>query len=116
MVLWTQIVLVVILLVVCIFLCVLLRQLRYTAIAIQQLAESAKADFRQVATDIHDFKNHTDKLLSATIKNAELPLGASDIISKVIHIADPFIKNKSITWLEILFTNLKFIKRLMRKS
>ena len=116
MILWTQIVLIVILLVVCIFLCALLHQLRYTAIAIQQLAESVKDDCRQVATDIHDFKNHTGELLSATIQNAKLPLGVSDILSKVIHIADPFIKDKSITWLEILFTNLKFIKQLMRKS
>ena len=116
MTLWFQSILVIMLALLCVFLILLLRQLQDTAAAVQRLAESAKDNLQQVANDIHDLGNRADRLLGLAADNLALPLNAKNRISRAIQTVDAFLTNKHLTWLGIIFTNIKFASRLIRKS
>ena len=116
MTLWFQSILVVALLLLCIFLFLLFRQIHRTAVAIQHLAESAKKDLQQVAFDIHSLSVRTDKLLDLATDNLELPSNVSSLLSKVIQIAHVFLDKKTPSWSELIFTNIKFVNKLIGKS
>jgi hypothetical protein len=113
---WFQYICAILLVLLCGFLILLLHQLRNTASAFQRLAESAKDDLRQVATDIHHLRCHFDKLLNLVTDNLELPSNTNSLISKFVQILDIFLNKKHITFLEIIFTSIKFASRFMRKA
>jgi len=116
MTLWFQSILAVVLALLCIFLFLLFRQLKYTAIAIRQLAESAKNDLRQVSDDIHSLRVHTDKLLDFAANNLDLPLNVNSLFHKITQTMHAFLDKKSFSWLEVILTNVKFINKFISKS
>lgn len=116
MTLWFQSVLVVVLVLLCMLLFLLFRQLQRTAVAIQQLAESARSDLRQVAADIHSLRIRMDKLLDLATDSLELPLSVNSLISQALQVMHTFLDKKHPSWLEVIFTNIKFMNKFISKS
>ena len=115
MTLWFQSILAIALVLLCVFLFLLLRQLQRTAVAVEDFAKSAKDDLKRFAEDIHNLRNRAEKLLDLAADNLELPLNIKGIISKSVQTMDMFLTPKNATWLELIFTNMKLIHRLIRK-
>ena len=116
MTLWFQSILAIALVLLCVFLFLLLRQLQRTAVAVEDFAKSAKDDLKRVAEDIHDLRNRAEKLLDLAADNLELPLNIKGIISKSVQTMDMFLTHKNATWLELIFTNMKLIYRLIHTT
>jgi hypothetical protein len=116
MTLWFQAILAVVLVLLCIFLFFLFKQLQRTAVAIQHLAESVKNDLQQVAADVHSLRVRADKLLDITTDNLELSFSVNSLISRTVRTMHAFLDKNNLSWLEVLFTNIKFINKFINRS
>lgn len=116
MALWLQVILAVVLVAVAGFLVPLLLQLRRTAAAVEQLAESARADLRQVAEDVHHLRNRADGLVDLAAASLELPMGITRLVSGTAQALETFLVKGGMPWMGALLTGVKFIVKFFRRS
>jgi hypothetical protein len=113
---WLQVILAIVLVGVGVCLVPLLLQLRRTAAAVQQLAESARGDLRQVADDVHHLRGRADELADMAASSMELPLGLGRILAGVGQGLEGFLARDGAPWLSALLTGLKFVISFIRRS
>jgi|GEM_PF-1346649 hypothetical protein len=113
---WLQVILAIVLVGVGVCLVPLLLQLRRTAAAVQQLAESARGDLRQVADDVHHLRGRADELADMAASSMELPLGLGRILAGVGQGLEGFLaRDGGAPWLSALLTGLKFVISFIRR-
>jgi hypothetical protein len=112
---WLQVILAIVLVGVGICLVPLLLQLRRTAAAVQQLAESARGDLRQVADDVHHLRGRADELADMAAASLELPLGLGRVLAGVGQGLEGFLSRDRAPWLSALLTGLKFVLSYIRR-
>ena len=113
---WLQVILAIVLVGVGVCLVPLLLQLRRTAAAVQQLAESARGDLRQVADDVHHLRSRADELADMAASSMELPLGLGRVLAGVGQGLEGFLARDTAPWLSALLTGLKFVISFIRRS
>jgi hypothetical protein len=115
MAIWLQVILAIVLVAVCACLVPLLLQLRRTAAAVEQLAESARADLRQVAADVHHLRSRADELADLASASLELPLGIGRILSGTAKAVETFLVQGGLPWMSALLSGLKFVLQFIRR-
>jgi hypothetical protein len=116
---WLQVILAIVLVGVGVCLVPLLLQLRRTAAAVQQLAESARSDLRQVADDVHHLRGRADELADLAAASLELPLGLGKGLGRILagvgQGLEGFLARDGAPWLSALLTGLKFVISFIRR-
>jgi hypothetical protein len=114
MAIWLQVILAIALLAIGGCLVPLLLQLRRTAASVQQLAESARQDLRQITDDVHHIRTRADGLadlvesgLNWNARLGQLASGALGAVEAVLGQAGP--------WISALLTGLRFAINLLRR-
>jgi hypothetical protein len=114
MAIWLQIILAIVLVAVGGCLVPLLLQLRRTAASVQQLADSARQDLRQITEDVHHIRTRADGLadlaeagLNWHVRIGNLASGALGAVEAVLGQAGP--------WISALLTGLRFAINLLRR-
>lgn len=115
MAVWLQVILAIVLVALGACLVPLLLQLRRTAAAVQTLAESARADLRQVADDVHHLRERADGLADLASTSMQLPMGISRIVAGTAQSLEAFLGRGGVPWASALLTGLKFVISFMRR-
>ena len=115
MAIWLQIILGIVLLAVCACLVPLLLQLRRTATSVQQLAESAREDLRQIAADVHHLRGRADELADMAAAGMGLPMSIGRIVTGAVQTMESLLTRVGPPWLEVMLTGLKFILNMVRR-
>jgi hypothetical protein len=115
MAIWLQIILGIVLLAVCACLVPLLLQLRRTATSVQQLAESAREDLRQIAADVHHLRGRADVLADMAAAGMEMPMSIGRIVNSTVLTVESLLTKVGPPWLEVMLTGLKFVLNLVRR-
>lgn len=111
---WLQIILAIAIVAVCACLVPLLLQLRRTAVSVQHLAESARADLRQITDDVHHVRQRADALADMALASMEWPMGLGRIVSGAVQTLETFLGQGG-PWMGALLTGLKFVLNLFRR-
>ncbi len=114
MALWLQIILAIVLVAICGCLVPLLLQLRRTAASVQLLADSARADLRQIAADVHHLRDRADGLVDLASASLAMPLGIGRIVSGAAQALEAVLGQGG-PWMGALLTGLKFALNLIRR-
>ena len=114
MALWLQIILAIVLVALCACLVPLLLQLRRTAASVQLLAESARADLKQITDDVHHLRERADGLADLAVASLEWPMGLGRIVSGAVQTVEAFLGQGG-PWMGALLTGLKFALNLIRR-
>jgi hypothetical protein len=112
---WLQIILAIVLVALAACLVPLLLQLRRTAASVQHLAESAREDIRQIATDVHHLRTRADELADLAAITLELPLGLGRIITGFAQGLEVFLTKGGLPWMTAILTVIKFVLNLFRR-
>ena len=104
-----QIVLVVLAVLLTAFLAPLLLQLYRTARAVQNLAESARLDLRQIAEDVHQGRLQLEKVSGLVEKSLEFPATASSMAAAAARTMGTLLGGKAPVWVQALVTVLKLV-------
>jgi hypothetical protein len=115
MAIWLQIILAMVLVAVGACLVPLLLQLQRTAASAQRLAESAREDLRQIATDVHHLRSRADELADLAASSLELPLGLGRILTGAAQALETVLTQTGPPWIDALLSGLKFIVNLVRR-
>jgi uncharacterized membrane protein len=115
MALWLQVLLAIVLVALCACLVPLLLQLRRTAAAVQQLAESARTDLHQVAADVHHLRERADALAELAAVSMQLPLGLSRIVAGTAQAIETLLVKGGIPWISAVVAGLKFVINFFRR-
>jgi hypothetical protein len=115
MAIWLQIILGIVLLAVCACLVPLLLQMRRTAASVQQLAESAREDLRQIAADVHHLRGRADVLADMAAAGMEMPMSIGRIVNSTVLTVESLLTKVGPPWLEVMLTGLKFVLNLVRR-
>jgi len=95
----------------------LLLQARRTAQALQHLAESAQADIRQVATDIHAVRERADAVADLAQRSLELPSALSQVAFGAVRALPSFFgRSSGGGWMEALMAGLNAALRLFERK
>jgi hypothetical protein len=115
MAIWLQIILGIVLLAVCACLVPLLLQIRRTAASVQQLAESARVDLRQIAADVHHLRGRADELADMAAAGMELPTSIGRIVTSTVQTMESLLTKVGPPWLEVMLAGLKFVLNLVHR-
>jgi len=98
----------------------LLLQMRRTAKAVQELAESARLDLNRIAQDVHQTCGQVDKVTALVEKSLEFPASASGLAAVLLRSLSALFGPTSAPWLEGLVTAVKmgldFLRRPRRAA
>jgi hypothetical protein len=112
---WLQIILAIVLLGLSAFLVPLLLQLRRTAAAVEQLAESAREDLKQVAGDVHHLSTRADALADLAVTSLQFPLGLSRIVAGTAQALETFLGKAEVPWMGALLAGVKIAMNFFRR-
>ena len=114
MAIWLQVILAIVLLAIGGCLVPLLLQLRRTAASVQQLADSARQDLRQITDDVHHIRTRADGLadlaeagLNWHLRIGKVASGALGAVEAVLGQTGP--------WISALLTAVRFAINLLRR-
>jgi len=101
----------IVLVVLCAFLVALILQLRRTAMAVQALAEGARADIHQVAEDIHQMRIQVDQVAGLAERSLSLPVALGNLAGAI-----PALLGRGASpWLETILAVARMVMNYLKR-